>query len=184
MAAQAYINHLKQKRQTGDAIEVLQSLGRHEEALLLRYTQCTHIADHNRRIKALRQLSSEQLKDSSFYQKMVSDYTELLEQQRLIDTKDSAPNMANNPLFRDFPRASHIYDKSLLTTLYYSCMYHWHSSEGHAPVKLRQRYGLTERQLLWCVVRARGRVRHFCLPDQLVALVNTKASFQKYFNIF
>ncbi|XP_047739276.1 spermatogenesis-defective protein 39 homolog isoform X2 [Hyalella azteca] len=175
VAAQSYLGYLKQRRQYREAMELLQDLGRHEEAALLRYRQCLAITDHAKKTAALRTLTSSSLSSPALthYKTLINDQIDLLERQKSIDEEDS--KSSSNALFKEYPRASSVYDKPLLTTLYYCAMYHWTNSGSHcAPAAFRSAYRLTERQFLWAVVRGRARVKHYFLPEQLPTLLTTR----------
>lgn len=75
-----------------------------------------------------------------------------------------------------YPRAANTVDKSLLTTLYYCCMYHWNAAESHvgSPTGLRKAHNFTDRQILWTVLRGRARVNHWPLPAELDSWLGSK----------
>ncbi|KAF2356222.1 hypothetical protein FHG87_013022 [Trinorchestia longiramus] len=179
VAAQSYVCFLKQRRQYSDAVEVLQALGRQEEAALLRYRQCLSISDHAKKVSALSSLTSSSLTSPhlAHYRTIINDHVDLLERQKIIDDQDA--KNTSSPLFVEYPRASRVYGTPLLTTLYYCSMYHWNDGRGTAtaacPSSFRQTYRLTDRQYLWAVVRGRARVKHFYLPEQLPSLLSTRS---------
>lgn len=115
---------------------------------------------------------------SAHYQRQIHDQITLLEQQSTLDTQDS--NNSNSVLAQ-YPRASDVYDRPLLTTLYYCSMYHWDSASHPAsPLSLKLQYRLTDRQYLWAVVRARARVKHYHLPDQLANLLQHRVTYYNF----
>lgn len=91
-----------------------------------------------------------------------------------VDSKDQA-----NPMLLKYPRAANVVDKSLLTTLFYCCMYHWEAGENHvgSPLALRKAHDLTDRELLWTALKGRARVNHWPLPTELDSWLGSKVRY-------
>lgn len=97
-----------------------------------------------------------------------------------VDSRDQA-----NPMLLKYPRAANVVDKSLLTTLFYCCMYHWEAGEGHvgSPLALRKAHDLTDRELLWTALKGRARVNHWPLPSELDSWLGSKVR-STFFSIY
>ena len=144
--------------------------------LVFRYRQCLGVSEHKARVMGLTQLLSTHFTEatslSAHYQRQIHDHVTLLDQQNAIDAADSNKGGSSNAVFVQYPRNSNLYERPLLTTLFYCSMYHWESQPS--PLTLKLHYRLSDRQYLWSVLRGRARVRHYHLPDQLSNLLQNK----------
>ncbi|XP_045615446.1 spermatogenesis-defective protein 39 homolog isoform X2 [Procambarus clarkii] len=175
-ASQLYVNYLKKRRNYAEAIDFLGLLGKSEDAAILSYELALSSKSPEVKMKNMKKALDNSFTDPSlsYEAKIVMDNIKLLERQMAIDQADC--NDQTNPMLVKYPRAANIVDKSLLTTLFYCCMYHWDVSESHAgsPMALRKAHSFTDGQVLWTVLRGRARVNHWPLPNELDSWLGSK----------
>ncbi|MPC13525.1 Spermatogenesis-defective protein 39 [Portunus trituberculatus] len=175
-ACTLYTNYLRKRHKYSEAIEFLRSLGKPEEAAILSYELALTGKTPEARIKNMEKSLETHFVFSSvsFEAKMVKSHMKLLERQMAIDEVDSKDQ--TNSMLLKYPRAANVVDKSLLTTLFYCCMYHWEAGEGHvgSPLALRKAHDLTDRELLWTALKGRARVNHWPLPSELDSWLGSK----------
>ncbi|XP_053634170.2 spermatogenesis-defective protein 39 homolog isoform X2 [Cherax quadricarinatus] len=175
-ASHLYISYLKKRRNYAEAIDFLGLLGRSEDAAILAYELALSSRTPEHKVKNMKKALDNSFTDPSLSHeaKIVMDHIKLLERQMAIDEADC--NDQTNPMLIKYPRAANIIDKSLLTTLFYCCMYHWVASESHvgSPLALRKAHSFTDAQVLWTVLRGRARVNHWPLPSELGSWLGSK----------
>lgn len=175
-ACTLYVNYLRKRHKYTEAIDFLGSLGRPEDAAILSYelalTSKTPDAKMKNMEKSLETYFN--FPSLSLEGKMVKDHVKLLDRQMAIDEVDSKDH--TNAMLVKYPRAANVVEKSLLTTLFYCCMYHWEAAENHpgSPLSLRKTHDLTDHELLWTVLRGRARVNHWPLPSELESWLGSK----------
>lgn len=175
-ASQLYVSYLKKRYNHAEAIKFLGSLGKSEDAAILAYELALTSKTPEVKVKNLKKALENNFTDAalSHETKCVKDNIKLLERQIAIDQADHNDQL--NPMLVKYPRAANTVDKSLLTTLYYCCMYHWNAAESHvgSPMGLRKAHNFTDRQILWTVLRGRARVNHWPLPTELDSWLGSK----------
>lgn len=171
-----YTNYLRKRNKYSEAVEFLGSLGKPEEAAILSYELALTGKTPEARMKNMEKSLDTHfvIPSVSFEAKMVKNHMKLLERQMAIDEVDSKDQA--NPMLLKYPRAANVVDKSLLTTLFYCCMYHWEAGENHvgSPLALRKAHDLTDRELLWTALKGRARVNHWPLPTELDSWLGSK----------
>ncbi|KAG7176261.1 Spermatogenesis-defective protein 39-like [Homarus americanus] len=175
-ATQLYVTYLKKRHNYAEAIDFLRLLGKPDDAAILAYEFALTSRAPEVKVKNMRKTLDNSFTDPnlSYEAKIVKENIKLLERQMAIDETDH--NDLTNPMLTKYPRAANIVDKSLLTTLYYCCMYHWDSVESHAgsPMALRKAHSFTDHQVLWTILRGRARVNHWPLPNELDSWLGSK----------
>lgn len=175
-ACRLYISYLKQKYEFNEAIDFLSMLGQVEEAAILKYQDSIRGKNSENKIKKLKNCIQTQFKveENTLESRIVNGHLNLLERQVQIEANDS--NNTSNLMLVEFPRARNVIDQSLLTTLFYCCMYHWDATESHqcSPMSMKKMHSLSEHQFLWSVLRGRAKVKHWVLPHELDKLLNNR----------
>ncbi|KAB7496661.1 Spermatogenesis-defective protein 39-like protein, partial [Armadillidium nasatum] len=165
---------LKELQKRPHAIQVM--LGRTEEAAMFKYELALQSQTSDLQIKNLVNALGTVFKDPflTHESQMVKQHIELIEIQTNIDNVDSKDQ--SNAMLHEYPRATSLLGQSLLTSLYYSSMYHWHEPENvqSSPLFLKRNFKIADRQFLWTVLRARAKVKHWPLPTDLDNLLATK----------
>ncbi|KAK7084834.1 hypothetical protein SK128_026664 [Halocaridina rubra] len=175
-AVQVYVHYLKQRYNYTEAIDFLGSLGRHEEAAILTYKWTLSGKSPSLKVKNMTKSLQSHFSDPAlaFESNMVKEHAKLIEQQIAIEEKDNGER--SSQMLSEYPPESSIIESSLLDTLLYCSKYHWDVSESHiaSPVALRKSHAISERQVLWTVLRGRAQVNHWPLPSDLDAWMGSK----------
>uniref|UniRef100_A0A8C2ANP0 Spermatogenesis-defective protein 39 homolog n=1 Tax=Cyprinus carpio TaxID=7962 RepID=A0A8C2ANP0_CYPCA len=100
----------------------------------------------------------------------VQDHYTLLERQIIIEASDKK---ADAEIFKKFPRKASILNMPIITTLYYSCFYHYGESEGtfSSPSNIRKTFRISEKQYILTALGARAKLKSWFDVD---SLFNTK----------
>ncbi|XP_042602205.1 spermatogenesis-defective protein 39 homolog isoform X5 [Cyprinus carpio] len=107
---------------------------------------------------------------------------EMGEQKLLVElmkalgrTEDMAASdkKADAEIFKKFPRKASILNMPIITTLYYSCFYHYGESEGtySSPANIRKTFRISEKQYILTALGARAKLKSWFDVD---SLFNTK----------
>lgn len=175
-ACNLYMNYLRKRHKYSEAIDFLSLLGKPEDAAILSYELALTGKTPEAKIKNMEKALDSHFTHTSLSMeaKQVKDHIKLIERQMAIDEADSKD--FTNPMLMKYPRAASVTEKSLLTTLFYCCMYHWEAGEGHlgSPLALRKAFDINDRALLWTVLRGRARVNHWPLPSELDSWLGSK----------
>ncbi|XDV41928.1 hypothetical protein PO909_010703 [Leuciscus waleckii] len=101
---------------------------------------------------------------------LVQDHYTLLERQIIIEASDKK---ADADIFKKFPRKASILNMPIITTLYYSCFYHYGESEGtfSSPSNIRKTFRIAEKQYILTALGARAKLKSWFDVD---SLFNTK----------
>uniref|UniRef100_A0A8B9HQ52 Spermatogenesis-defective protein 39 homolog n=1 Tax=Astyanax mexicanus TaxID=7994 RepID=A0A8B9HQ52_ASTMX len=100
----------------------------------------------------------------------VQDHYTLLERQIIIEANDKR---GEAEIFRKYPRKASILNMPLITTLYYSCFYHYGEPEGtfSSPANIRKTFRISEKQYILTALGARAKLKSWFDVD---SLFNTK----------
>ncbi|XP_016336660.1 spermatogenesis-defective protein 39 homolog [Sinocyclocheilus anshuiensis] len=144
------------------------ALGRTEDMALMQYKEHLNIKDEGRRRDFLKScLSLPFSQDDATH---VQDHYTLLERQIIIEASDKK---ADAEIFKKFPRKASILNMPIITTLYYSCFYHYGESEGtfSSPSNIRKTFRISEKQYILMALGARAKLKSWFDVD---SLFNTK----------
>ncbi|NXJ88215.1 SPE39 protein, partial [Corythaixoides concolor] len=104
----------------------------------------------------------------------IQDHYTLLERQIIIEANDRHLETAGqSEIFRKYPRKASILNMPLVTTLFYSCFYHYTEAEGtfSSPTNLKKTFKIPDKQYVLTALAARAKLRAW---DDVDALFTTK----------
>ncbi|NXS68135.1 SPE39 protein, partial [Pandion haliaetus] len=104
----------------------------------------------------------------------IQDHYTLLERQIIIEANDRHLETAGqSEIFRKYPRKASILNMPLVTTLFYSCFYHYTEAEGtfSSPTNLKKTFKIPDKQYVLTALAARAKLRAW---DDVDALLTTK----------
>ncbi|NXL56677.1 SPE39 protein, partial [Chordeiles acutipennis] len=104
----------------------------------------------------------------------IQDHYTLLERQIIIEASDRHLEMAGqSEIFQKYPRKASILNMPLVTTLFYSCFYHYTEAEGtfSSPTNLKKTFKIPDKQYVLTALAARAKLRAW---DDVDALFTTK----------
>uniref|UniRef100_A0A9J8D2L4 Spermatogenesis-defective protein 39 homolog n=1 Tax=Cyprinus carpio carpio TaxID=630221 RepID=A0A9J8D2L4_CYPCA len=168
VALRHYVHYLKEMGEQKLLVELLKALGRTEDMALMHYKEHLNIKDEGRRRDFLKScLSLPFSQDDATH---VQDHYTLLERQIIIEASDKK---ADAEIFKKFPRKASILNMPIITTLYYSCFYHYGESEGtfSSPSNIRKTFRISEKQYILTALGARAKLKSWFDVD---SLFNTK----------
>ncbi|XP_039526036.1 spermatogenesis-defective protein 39 homolog isoform X1 [Pimephales promelas] len=168
VALRHYVHYLKETGEQKLLVELLKALGRTEDMALIQYKEHLNIKDEGRRRDFLKSCLS--LPFSHDDATLVQDHYTLLERQIIIEASDKK---ADADIFKKFPRKASILNMPIITTLYYSCFYHYGESEGtfSSPSNIRKTFRISEKQYILRALGARAKLKSWFDVD---SLFNTK----------
>ncbi|NWV62088.1 SPE39 protein, partial [Malurus elegans] len=105
----------------------------------------------------------------------IQDHYTLLERQIIIEANDRHLEMAGqSELFRKYPRKASILNMPLVTTLFYSCFYHYTEAEGtfSSPSNLKKTFKIPDKQYVLTALAARAKLRAWGDVDALLTTKN------------
>ncbi|NWW82133.1 SPE39 protein, partial [Climacteris rufus] len=105
----------------------------------------------------------------------IQDHYTLLERQIIIEANDRHLEMAGqSELFRKYPRKASILNMPLVTTLFYSCFYHYTEAEGtfSSPTNLKKTFKIPDKQYVLTALAARAKLRAWGDVDALLTTKN------------
>ncbi|XP_012680160.1 spermatogenesis-defective protein 39 homolog [Clupea harengus] len=164
VALRHYVHYLKEMGEQRLLVELLKSLGRTEDMALMQYKEHLNIKDENRRKDFLKNcLSLPFSPDDSTH---VQDHYTLLERQIIIEANDKR---ADAEIFKKYPRKASILNMPIITTLYYSCFYHYGESDGtySSPANIRKTFRISEKQYILTALGARAKLKLWFDVDSL-----------------
>uniref|UniRef100_A0A8D2LN76 Spermatogenesis-defective protein 39 homolog n=1 Tax=Varanus komodoensis TaxID=61221 RepID=A0A8D2LN76_VARKO len=157
-------------KETGDQkllLDLLKFLDRTEEVALTQYRQHLTIQDAEKRKEFLKGCIG--LSFSSEDAAHVQDHYTLLERQIIIEANDKHLESAGQTeLFRKYPRKASILNMPLVTTLFYSCFYHYTESEHFYFSALQ----ISDKQYALTALAARAKLRAWHDVDALFTTKN------------
>lgn len=96
----------------------------------------------------------------------VQDHYTLLERQIIIEANDKK---GEAEVFKKFPRKASILNMPIITTLYYSCFYHYGEPEGtySSPANIRKTFRISDKQYILTALGARAKLKNWLDVDSL-----------------
>uniref|UniRef100_A0A8C9WJD5 Spermatogenesis-defective protein 39 homolog n=1 Tax=Scleropages formosus TaxID=113540 RepID=A0A8C9WJD5_SCLFO len=162
VALRHYIHYLKEMGEQKLLVELFKSLGRTEDMALLQYREHLSIKDEVRRKEYLKSCISLPFPPDDAGH--VQDHYTLLERQIIIEANDKhLENKGQVEVFKKHPRKASILNMPIITTLYYSCVYHYGESEGtySSPANIRSTFKISEKQYLLTALSARAKLKEW-----------------------
>uniref|UniRef100_A0A8C5TGV0 Spermatogenesis-defective protein 39 homolog n=1 Tax=Malurus cyaneus samueli TaxID=2593467 RepID=A0A8C5TGV0_9PASS len=163
-------------RETGEQkflLDLLRFLDRTEEVALSQYREHLNIQDVEKRREFLKSCIG--LPFSAEDTSHIQDHYTLLERQIIIEANDRHLEMAGqSELFRKYPRKASILNMPLVTTLFYSCFYHYTEAEGtfSSPSNLKKTFKIPDKQYVLTALAARAKLRAWGDVDALFTTKN------------
>ncbi|XP_030069954.1 spermatogenesis-defective protein 39 homolog [Microcaecilia unicolor] len=105
----------------------------------------------------------------------IEDHYTLLERQIIIEANDKHLEASGQEeIFRKHPRKASILFMPLVTTLFYSCIYHYTEGEGtfSSPANLKKTFRIPEKQYVLTALAARAKLRAWHDVDALFTTKN------------
>uniref|UniRef100_A0A6Q2YGY3 Spermatogenesis-defective protein 39 homolog n=2 Tax=Esox lucius TaxID=8010 RepID=A0A6Q2YGY3_ESOLU len=173
IALRHYIHYLKEMGEHKHLVELFKSLGRTEDMALMQYRDHLNIKDENRRRDFLKNCLS--LPFSQEDATHVLDHYTLLERQIIIEANDKhVESSSQADIFKKYPRKASILNMPIITTLYYSCFYHYGESEGtySSPANIRKTFRISDKQFLLTCLGARAKLKAWFDVDALFTTKN------------
>ncbi|CAK8680204.1 unnamed protein product [Clavelina lepadiformis] len=170
VAVDHYCAYLRAAGEIDELHETLSALGRTEEAAMLKYRQCLATTSASNP-----EIRSSALKDCIKYYfdcdlrlsnetSAIQEQIMLMERQSAVEDSDSAAEKSGTvQVFKSHPRRDSIVYKSVITTLYYCCYYHWGEAEGllSSPTSIKNQHKIGEKQFLYTALAALCRMRRW-----------------------
>ncbi|MBN3305045.1 SPE39 protein, partial [Amia calva] len=173
IALRHYIHFLKEMGEQKLLLELLTSLGKAEDVALLQYREHLNIKDDVKRKEYLKTCIG--LPFSADDANHVQDHYTLLERQIIIEVSDKqAEKTGQMEIFKKYPRKASILNMPIITTLYYSCFYHYGEAEGtySSPANIKKTFKISEKQFLLTALGARAKQRAWTDVDSLFTTKN------------
>ncbi|NXC13316.1 SPE39 protein, partial [Corythaeola cristata] len=166
------IHFLKETGEQKFLLDLLRFLDRTEEVALSQYREHLNIQDVEKRREFLKGCIG--LPFSAEDTSHIQDHYTLLERQIIIEANDRHLETAGqSEIFRKYPRKASILNMPLVTTLFYSCFYHYTEAEGtfSSPTNLKKTFKIPDKQYVLTALAARAKLRAW---DDVDALFTTK----------
>lgn len=173
VALRHFIHFLKETSDQQLLLELLRFLEWTEELALCKYREHLDIpgADERKDFLKNKCLSLPfSLEDAAH----VQDHYTLLERQIIIEVNDKHLEAQGQELFRKHPRKASLLFMPLVTTLFYSCIYHYSEGEGtfSSPTNLRKTFKIPEKLYVLTALAARAKLRSWVDVDALFTTKN------------
>lgn len=163
-AADQYVSYLKMIKDTDELITTLFALGRNADAAMAEFSAAIRQKIPEQKVQSLRKCTQSAFSDPLLAAEasIVNDYVSLLERQIPIEKADEHSRSA---IFQNYPKNGSLVGQSAVSTLYYSCLYHYDlpANSLASPGSLRDCLRLSEKEFAWTCVSA--LVRQSRWPD-------------------
>ncbi|XP_038624245.1 spermatogenesis-defective protein 39 homolog isoform X2 [Tachyglossus aculeatus] len=154
-------------------LDLFRFLGRTEELALSQYREHLSIQDVDKRKEFLKRCIG--LPFSAEDAAHIQDHYTLLERQIIIEANDRhLESLGQTEIFRKHPRKASILNMPLVTTLFYSCFYHYTEAEGtlSSPTNLKKTFKIPDKQFVLTALAARAKLRAWHDVDTLFTTKN------------
>ncbi|KAH6926326.1 hypothetical protein HPB50_017110 [Hyalomma asiaticum] len=172
-AVSHYLSHLRAVQDNSQLMDVLGMLGRAEDAAMIKYKLAVETPEAATRLRNLQSCYKSHFQSDPSLEtqaELVREELKLLEMQLTIEEQDSRAEMeGQNILMQEFPRKAPVVGTSLVTTLYYCCLYHYNVPNSHiaSPSQMKAVFNLTEKQFVWTALTALAQIKHWKEIDNL-----------------
>ncbi|EFO16596.2 hypothetical protein LOAG_11909 [Loa loa] len=161
VAACHYVAYLKDTKNFDQLTSTLLALNRTEEVALVLYSVACK-KQPNERIAHLKKCLNvcTAVPSLEAFSKSVNEYINLLERQIVIEDADEAlikdDKDGKNKIFQQYPKTITLIGRPVLTTLYYSCLYHFDLPVNAyaSPLSIKECFNITEKQYAWMAISA------------------------------
>ncbi|KAL2789668.1 spermatogenesis-defective protein 39-like protein isoform 6 [Daubentonia madagascariensis] len=173
VALRHLIHFLKEIGDQKLLLDLFRYLDRTEELALSHYREHLNIQDPEKRKEFLKTCIG--LPFSAEDSAHIQDHYTLLERQIIIEANDRHLESAGQTeIFRKHPRKASILNMPLVTTLFYSCFYHYTEAEGtfSSPINLKKTFKIPDKQYVLTALAARAKLRAWHDVDALFTTKN------------
>ncbi|XP_044518046.1 spermatogenesis-defective protein 39 homolog [Gracilinanus agilis] len=173
VALRHLIHFLKEIGDQKMLLDLLRYLDRTEELALSQYQEHLSIQDPEKRKEFLKSCIG--LPFSVEDVAHIQDHYTLLERQIIIEVNDRhLESSGQTEIFRKHPRKASILNMPLVTTLFYSCFYHYTEPEGtfSSPINLKKTFKIPDKQYVLTALAARAKLRAWQDVDALFTTKN------------
>uniref|UniRef100_A0A8C5UZQ3 Spermatogenesis-defective protein 39 homolog n=1 Tax=Microcebus murinus TaxID=30608 RepID=A0A8C5UZQ3_MICMU len=173
VALRHLIHFLKEIGDQKLLLDLFRFLDRTEELALSHYREHLNIQDPEKRKEFLKTCIG--LPFSAEDSAHIQDHYTLLERQIIIEANDRHLESAGQTeIFRKHPRKASILNMPLVTTLFYSCFYHYTEAEGtfSSPINLKKTFKIPDKQYVLTALAARAKLRAWHDVDALFTTKN------------
>lgn len=173
-----YLHYLQTDHEDDELGNMLLMLGRTEEAAMLKFKRAVSVCSPESKIKRLQNSLDTHFHGNpvvTFLTDLVNEYIILLQHQLPVEADDLKQEAeGTSEIFRKLPRSASLIDSSVITTLFYCCLYHYHLPENNlaSPYSVRKRHQLTDKQFVWTAVSALSILQRW---SDIEALFQTKS---------
>ncbi|XP_069494095.1 spermatogenesis-defective protein 39 homolog [Ambystoma mexicanum] len=174
VALRHFIHFLKEMGEQQLLLDLLRFLERAEELALTKYREHLdiHNAEERREFLKTKCIGLPFLAEDAAH---VQDHYTLLERQIIIEANDKhLESSGQDEIFRKHPRKTSILFMPLVTTLFYSCLYHYNEGEGtfSSPANLRKTFKIPEKLYVLTALAARAKLKDWHAIDALLTTKN------------
>ncbi|XP_019407627.1 PREDICTED: spermatogenesis-defective protein 39 homolog isoform X1 [Crocodylus porosus] len=173
VALRHLIHFLRESGEQKLLLDLFRFLDRTEEVALSQYRGHLNIQDVEKRKEFLKGCIG--LPFSAEDAVHVQDHYTLLERQIIIEVNDRhVESSGQSEVFRKYPRKASILNMPLVTTLFYSCFYHYTEAEGtfSSPANLKKTFKIPDKQYVLTALAARAKLRAWHDVDALFTTKN------------
>lgn len=165
VAAHHYVSYLKDMKNYDQLTSTLSALNRTEEVALVLYSVACKKPPNERIVYLKKCLNScTAIPSLQAFSKSVNEYIDLLERQIIIEDADEALiKDGKNKIFQQYPKTTTLIGRPVLTTLYYSCLYHFDLPVNAyaSPLSIKEFFNMTEKQYAWMAISALTRLKRW-----------------------
>uniref|UniRef100_A0A2K5S5S8 Spermatogenesis-defective protein 39 homolog n=1 Tax=Cebus imitator TaxID=2715852 RepID=A0A2K5S5S8_CEBIM len=171
IALRHLIHFLKEIGDQKLLLDLFRFLDRTEELALSHYREHLNIQDPDKRKEFLKTCIG--LPFSAEDSAHIQDHYTLLERQIIIEANDRHLESAGQTeIFRKHPRKASILNMPLVTTLFYSCFYHYTEAECNGTISAHRNLRLLDKQYVLTALAARAKLRAWNDVDALFTTKN------------
>ncbi|XP_078516093.1 spermatogenesis-defective protein 39 homolog isoform X1 [Lissotriton helveticus] len=174
VALRHFMHFLKESGEQQLLLDLLRFLERADELALTKYREHLDIqtAEERRDFLKTKCLGLPFSAEDGVH---VQDHYTLLERQIIIEANDKRVEASGqDEIFRKLPRKTSILFMPLVTTLFYSCLYHYTEGEGtfSSPANLRKTFKIPEKLYVLTALAARAKLKDWHTVDALLTTKN------------
>ncbi|VBB31652.1 unnamed protein product, partial [Acanthocheilonema viteae] len=164
VAAHHYVAYLKDSKNFDQLASTLLALNRIEEVALVLYSVACRKKPSERVVYLKKCLNScIAFPSLEAFSKSVNEYIDLLERQIIIEDADEVLKEGKNKIFQQCRKTVTLIGRPVLTTLYYSCLYHFDLPVNAyaSPLSIKEFFNMTEKQYAWMAISALTRLKRW-----------------------
>ncbi|CAH2328467.1 spermatogenesis-defective 39 homolog [Pelobates cultripes] len=174
VALRHFIHFLRETEEQQLLMDLFRFLDRAEELAICKYREHLNISSAEERRDFLK-TKCISLPFSQEDASHVQDHYTLLERQIIIEANDRhLESTGQDQMFRKYPRKASLIFMPLVTTLFYSCIYHYTEGEGtfSSPSNIRKTFKIPEKLYILTALAARAKLKAWSDVDALFTTKN------------